>query len=105
MENRKDNPQNQPSYQSSIKEWGKDLMTALVSILRIDIFFSQFSIKKNEKEIAQSQRAFPIIGFLIGLLAAFVLWLFSSFGFSPAVCALFTIATITIITGAKNEST
>ncbi|HAE74868.1 MAG TPA: hypothetical protein DCG52_00595 [Alphaproteobacteria bacterium] len=104
MENRKDNPQNQPSYQSSIKKWGKDLMAALVSILRIDIFFPQFSIKKNEKEIAQSQRAFPIIGFLIGLLAAFVLWLFSRFGFSPAVAALFTVAVITIITRAKNES-
>ena len=104
MENRKDNPQNQPSYQSSIKKWRKDLMTALVSILRIDIFFPQFSIKNNEKEIAQSQRAFPIIGFLIGLLAAFVLWLFSNFGFSPAVSALFTVAVITIITRAKNES-
>ena len=45
MENKKDNLQNQPSYQSSIKKWRKDLMTALVSILRIDIFFPQFSIK------------------------------------------------------------
>ena len=104
MENRKDNPQNQPSYQSSINKWKKDLVTALMLILRMDIFFPQFAPKKNEKEIAQSQRTFPVIGFLIGLLAAFVLWLFSSFGFSPAVSALFTVAVITIVTGAKNES-
>ena len=104
MENKKDNRENKASYQLSINTWRKDLIIALTSNLRADIFFPQLSTNKNDKEIAQSQRAFPIVGFLIGLSAAFILWLFSSFGFSPAVSALFTVSIMTILTGAKNES-
>ena len=60
-------------------------------------------ISPEDFSISKASRFFPIIGGVIGLFAALVLWIGSWFDFSPNLLALFALLTLTLITGALHE--
>lgn len=77
-----------------------DLKAGLAFLTRVPI---QKSAPSSFGEIVQSVWTFPLIGVLIGVFAATIYWLGDTFGFSPFVSALLTVAATLTLTGGLHE--
>ncbi len=80
--------------------WWRDLQTATAVLTRLP--FGREGEPEPE-EVADSMRAFPLVGLGLGLAAAFVYAGGMSLGLWPVLSALSAVALLVVATGARNE--
>ena len=83
--------------------WRDDLVTASLFLTRLPLARLVTPPPGGAEQLAHALRAFPLIGALIGLLAALVYWLASLFMVSPLPAALLTVGTTAWLTGGLHE--
>jgi adenosylcobinamide-GDP ribazoletransferase len=89
----------------------KDLLTELAGELlaclrfctRLPIPAFAFENAPHETLISASARMLPIAGAVIGVIAAFVLWVATKLGLPPSLASLFAISCLALLTGALHE--
>ena len=106
MEDRIVDPQPEPpretySDRSQTSHLWYEVRLCLGFLTRIPVFSVEYS---GHSSLASASWAFPIVGVIIGLAVAVVLWLTEMFGLGAQLSALLTIAVMTILTGALHES-
>lgn len=69
-------------------------------LTRIPVFSVEYS---GHSSLAAASWAFPVIGVIVGLVGAIVLWLTDSFGLGAQLSAILAIAIMTLLTGALHE--
>lgn len=74
-----------------------DVIAAVAFLTRLPVGSRVF----GAKDVARSERWFPLVGALLGSISAGVLWL-SMRVFPPAVCAMFVVGVAAWITGAMH---
>ena len=80
--------------------WFSDLKICFGVLTRLPVYIG---ISPEDFSISEASRFFPIVGAVIGLLSALVVWFGGWFGFSGNLLALFALLTITLLTGALHE--
>jgi adenosylcobinamide-GDP ribazoletransferase len=93
----------QDSYdeRSSTSQLWYALRLCLGYLTRIPVFAVEYS---GHSSIANASWAFPIIGIVVALAGALVLWLSDAFNLGGQLSALLALAIITALTGALHET-
>jgi adenosylcobinamide-GDP ribazoletransferase len=77
-----------------------DLKICIQLLTRLPVYISD---SQEGFSISGASRLFPIVGAIIGIIAAAVLWVGSWFTFPSAILALLALLTMTLVTGALHE--
>lgn len=106
MEDRTVEPQPEPPHEtysdrSQSSHLWYEVRLCLGFLTRIPVFSVEYS---GHSSLAAASWAFPLVGVIIGLAGAIVLWLTEVFGLGAQLSALLAIAAMTILTGALHES-
>lgn len=80
--------------------WWDDFKLACVFLSRIPL---QLKTPLPDQALNRSVRCFPVVGTLLGVLGAGVMWVGNWFGLPVLLCAMLGILTITILSGALHE--
>lgn len=80
--------------------WFADLKICFGVLTRLPVYIG---VSPEDFSIAGASRLFPVVGAIVGVLAAAVLWVGSWFDLPPAVLALLALLTMTLVTGALHE--
>ena len=88
------------SDRSQISHLWYEVRLCLGTLTRIPVFSVEYS---GHSSLASASWAFPLIGVIVGLIGAVVLWLCDMFGLGAQLSALLAIALMTILTGALHE--
>lgn len=83
-----------------LSRWMGDILLALAFLTRLPVPVGEANQKRQLAEVAW---AFPVVGILVGVIAAGALLLGFQFGQHPLVCGLLAIGVATLITGALHE--
>ena len=91
----------EPSFSARLLSgWGRDIAVA-------GAFLTRLPLRPTGAEaagaLAMAARAFPLIGFAVGAVAAGGLWLASGLGLHPIGCALIGLSLAAAVTGALHE--
>jgi adenosylcobinamide-GDP ribazoletransferase len=77
-----------------------DLKICIQLLTRLPVYISD---TQEGFSISGASRLFPIVGAIVGIIAAAVLWVGSWFTFPSAILALLALLTMTLVTGALHE--
>ena len=80
--------------------WYADLKICIQLLTRLPVYISD---SQEGFSISGASRLFPIVGAIVGIIAAAVLWVGSWFTFPSAILALLALLTMTLVTGALHE--
>jgi adenosylcobinamide-GDP ribazoletransferase len=87
-------------YKVNKQGWYADFKICLGVLTRLPVYIG---VSPEDFSISNASRLFPIVGAIVGLIAAAVLWIGSWFDFPSAVLALLALLTMTLVTGALHE--
>ena len=91
---------NRLKYTVKKQGWYADLKICIQLLTRLPVYISD---SQEGFSISGASRLFPIVGAIIGIIAAAVLWVGSWFTFPSAILALLALLTMTLVTGALHE--
>jgi adenosylcobinamide-GDP ribazoletransferase len=99
-----DPPQEPPhdfySDRSQTSHLWYEVRLCLGFLTRIPVFSVEYS---GHSSLASAAWAFPLVGVIVGLVGAIVLWLTDMFGLAAQLSALLAMTFMTILTGALHE--
>jgi adenosylcobinamide-GDP ribazoletransferase len=87
-------------YKVNKQGWYADFKICLGVLTRLPVYIGA---SPEDFSISNASRLFPIVGAIVGLIAAATLWIGSWFDFPSAVLALLALLTMTLVTGALHE--
>ena len=97
-------PSREISALVSPRAWLCDLRIALALLTRLPVSAPAAAPNAGEPmPYARASRCYPLVGALVGLLAAVVLLAAQGIGLPPILCALLAVATLVLVTGALHE--
>lgn len=85
-----------PAGTGILAGWQRDIWLCLG-------FFTRLPVKSVDGSLADSVRAFPLAGLVVGLIGALVYYLALTIGLPPLLAALLVVAATGIVTGALHE--
>ena len=91
---------NRLKYTVKKQGWYADLKICIQLLTRLPVYISD---SQEGFSISGASRLFPIVGAIVGIIAAAVLWVGSWFTFPSAILALLALLTMTLVTGALHE--
>ncbi|MGY8999142.1 MAG: adenosylcobinamide-GDP ribazoletransferase [Rhodospirillales bacterium] len=91
---------NRLKYTVKKQGWYADLKICIQLLTRLPVYISD---TQEGFSISGASRLFPIVGAIVGIIAAAVLWVGSWFTFPSAILALLALLTMTLVTGALHE--
>jgi adenosylcobinamide-GDP ribazoletransferase len=91
---------NRLKYTVKKQGWYADLKICIQLLTRLPVYISD---SQEGFSISGASRLFPIVGAIVGIIAAAVLWVGSWFTFPSAIWALLALLTMTLVTGALHE--
>ena len=91
---------NRLKYAVKKQGWYADLKICIQLLTRLPVYISD---TQEGFSISGASRLFPIVGAIVGIIAAAVLWVGSWFTFPSAILALLALLTMTLVTGALHE--
>lgn len=94
-----DRPTDAPPENWSSVEWTEDLQAATAFLTRLPLK----AASSHSFDLRRAARAFPVAGAIVGILAAATLIICRSIGMSPLLSAVFTVASLVVVTGALHE--
>jgi len=80
-----------------------DYLASLRFCTRLPLPIFGFEKSPHDSSLSLHARMLPLAGALIGVIAAFVLWLSAKLGLPPSLAALLSISSLVVVTGALHE--
>jgi adenosylcobinamide-GDP ribazoletransferase len=87
------------SFTATLAGWRRDVAVATRFLTRLPLPETD----AEGRPLAEAARAFPLVGFVVGALAAIALLVAHQFGWHPLACALVALAVAALATGALHE--
>jgi len=94
-----DRPTDAPPENWSSVEWTEDLQAATAFLTRLPLR----AASTPTFDLTRAARAFPVAGAIVGIVGAAAMIICHSIGMSPLLNAVFTVASLLVVTGALHE--